>query len=188
MWSIDASPSPLTLLWTLTVVVLSVGISGLLLFVVGAGFVRSWGGVFERAAFRRYRTRCSQGDELLARGDFAGAVQIFSEVFFLKPIRYESPLIAEVATYHTGLLSRLITIADEMGKGRARLPALPEADRLLAERIDLYYDYCRARRANDTDRLREDRRRLRDNAARIRVAVERLLDDIRVSEERVLYH
>jgi hypothetical protein len=188
MWSIDVPPSPLTLIFTTLLVVISIGIIGFLLFLAFSGFFRSFGGSFERAAFRRYSTRCSHGDELLEQGDFAGAVQIFGEVFFLKPIRYDSPLISEVANYHTGLLSRLLTIADEMGKGRARLPSLPDADRLLAERIDLYYDYFRARRENDTDRVREDTRRLRDNEAQVRVAVERLINEIRSSEERVLYH
>ena len=188
MLSIDAPPSPLTLLFTAMLIVISIGIIGFLLFLVFSAFLRSFGGSFERAAFRRYSTRCGRGDELLEQGDFAGAVQIFGEVFFLKPIRHDSTLLSDIGNYHTGLLSRLLTVADEMGKGRARLPSLPDADRLLAERLELHYDYFRARKDNDTDRMREDTRCLRDNEAQVRVVVGRLLNEIRSSEERVLYH
>ncbi|MEW6299768.1 MAG: hypothetical protein AB1671_18910 [Thermodesulfobacteriota bacterium] len=188
MPSIDDPTSPLTLVVSVLLLCAGVGIAAYVLFAVGAAFVRSFGGFFERAAFQRFRLRCHRGDALLERGDFARAVQVFGEAFFLKPIRHDPTLLSEISNYHTGLLSRLLTVADEMGKGRARLPALADVDRLLAERLDLHLDYFRARRREDGERMRESVRRLRENEIQVRKAVGRLIGEIRASEERVLYH
>ena len=109
--------------------------------------------------------------------------------FFLKPIRRESELLSDIANYHTGLLSRLLTIADEMGKGRARLPSLADVDRLLSERLELQFDYFRALKRADRDKLYAAEERLKENEDLTRLAIKRLLDEIRSSsEERVLYH
>lgn len=186
--SFDTSISPLTLVFGAILLLLGIGIIGYLLFLVFSAFTRSFGGFFERAAFRRYNLRCDRGDELLERGDFAGAVQIFGDAFFLKPIRHDSTLLSDIGNYHTGLLSRLLTVADEMGKGRARLPSLADADRLLAERLETHLDYFRALKQDDSERMRESINRLRENESQIRAAVERLISEIRSSEERVLYH
>jgi len=86
------------------------------------------------------------------------------------------------------LLIRLLTVADEMGKGRARLPSLADTDRLLAERLEIHLDYFRTLKRNETQQLRAIVRGLRVNEAQARAAIGRLIEEIRSSEERVLYH
>ncbi|MGE0827181.1 MAG: hypothetical protein AB7P18_34270, partial [Candidatus Binatia bacterium] len=92
------------------------------------------------------------------------------------------------ANYHTGLLSRLLTIADELGKGRVRLLSLARVDRLLAERLETQLEYFRMLKRNDRERVRETERRLRDNQGQVQTAITRLIDEIRSSEEKVMYH
>jgi hypothetical protein len=170
------------------ILVVAVGVVTYLFSLVLSALIHSFGGVFERAMFRRYGTRCEQGDELLEKGDLAGAVQVFAEAFFLKSVRRDSSLVSDIANYHTGLLSRLLTVADEMGKGRARLPSLADADRLLAERLEIHSDYFRTLKRGEPQQLREIERSLRVNEAQVRAAIGRWIEEIRSSEEKVLYH
>jgi len=168
--------------------VVALGIALYLLILLFSAFTSAFGGMFERATFHRYSTRCAQGDALLEKENFADALQVFANAFFLKPIRRDSELLSDIANYHTGLLSRLLTIADEMGKGRARLPSLATTDRLLAERIELQLEYIRSRKRTARPQLRELERRLRENQAQVRVSIAQLLEEIRSSEERIFYH
>jgi hypothetical protein len=169
-------------------IVLGVGIAAYIMFVMLTALSSSFGGMVEQAVFRRARARCEKGDAFLEKGDLAGAVRVFGEAFFLKPIRREPSLLSDIANYHTGLLSRLLTVADEMGKGRARLPSLAEVDRLLAERLEMHLDYFRTVKRDDPQHLREIERHLRENEAHVRASIRRLIEEIRSSEERVLYH
>ena len=125
---------------------------------------------------------------MLEKGDFSGAMRIFSESFFLKPIRRDSALLSDIANYHTGLLSRLLTIADELGKGSARLLSLADADRLLAARLEIQLEYFRTLKHGETSQLREIEHHLRENEAKVRTIIQRLIEEIRSSEERVMYH
>lgn len=161
---------------------------GYLCSLLFSAFSSSFGGVFEQSALRRYSARCRQGDALLEKGDLVGAVRIFSESFFLKPIRRDSSLLSDIANYHTGLLSRLLTVADELGKGSARLLSLADTDRLLAERLEIQLEYFRMQKRGETELLRKIEPRLRENEAKVRAAVRRLVEEIRTSEERVMYH
>ena len=165
-----------------------IGVSVYLLVLVASACSQSFGGFFERAAFRRSSTRCAQGDQLLEKGDLAGAVDIFSRAFFLRPIRRDSALLSEIADYHTRLLSRLLVVADEMGKGHARLPSLAETDRLLTERLETHLEYFSALRKGEDEQAQQLARRLREHETRVRAGLERLISEIRSSEERVLYH
>lgn len=189
MFSLTPPTSLLTLVLGAILLVAAVAITAYVVFLLLSAFSGSFGGFFERALFRRYSSRCRQGDELLEKGDFAAAVRLFGDAFFLKPVRRDSSLLSDIANYHTGLLSRLLTVADEMGKGRARLPSLADADRLLAERLELHLDYFRTLKHGGTaQQTREIERRLRANEGQVRTAVSRLISEIRSSEERVLYH
>lgn len=182
---------PTTLLFLVFSVLLcfaAVGATVYLLTLLFSAFVNAFGGMLERALFRRYSTRCAQGDALLEKGDLLGAMQTFAKAFFLKPVRRNSELLSDIANYHTGLLSRLLTIADELGKGRARLPALATTDRLLAERLELQLDYFRSQKRDDLARLDEIERQLRKNQTRVRSSITQLVAEIRSSEEKVLYH
>jgi len=188
MTTLENMPQPALVLLGVFLLVIGLGVVIYLMSVVGSALMRSFGGVFEQAMFHRYGLRCRQGDELLEKGDLAGAVRVFAEAFFLKPVRRDSSLLSDIANYHTGLLSRLLTVADEMGKGRARLPSLADTDRLLAERLEIHLDYFRVLKRGETQQLREIERSLRANEAQVRAAIGRLIEEIRSSEERVMYH
>ncbi len=198
--------SSITLLSGLFFLVIGTGIIYLLVKVFVSGFRSSFGGLFERAAFRRQSLRCQRGDELLERGDLAGAVQAFGSAFFLRPIRQDSSLLTAVGKYHTGLLNRLLTVADEksqhslqthkkagdvypsMDTGRLSLPALADTDRLLAERLEIQLDAFRERTGGDLPTAAIDSR-LKENERQLRSAIDRLLHEIASSgEERVVYH
>ena len=186
---VEAATSPLTLLLSLGMLVLGLGILVPLVLVLLAAFQTVLGGVLERAAFRRSGLRCGRGDALIEQGDFAGAVRLFGEAFFLRPVRRDAELLSDIANYHSGLLSRLLTIADEMGKSVIHLPSLAVVDRLLAERLEIQLDYFRARKRRDAERLRDSQERLTKNQQLTRAAIDRLLNEIRSSsEEGVLYH
>lgn len=168
--------------------VVAVGATLYLLALLFSAFMSAFGGMFERALFRRHTSRCAQGDTLMEKGDLLGAMQIFARAFFLNPVRRNSELLADIANFHTGLLSRLLTVADELGNGRARLPALAKTDQLLAERLELQLDYFRSRKRDDRPRLHDLERQLRENQTRVRSSITQLIGEIRSSEEKVLYH
>jgi hypothetical protein len=168
--------------------IFAAGVVLYLLTLLFSAFTSTFGGMFERGAFQRHSTRCAQGDALLEKGNFPDALQAYANAFFLRPIRRDSELLSDIANYHTGLLSRLLTIADEMGKGRARLPALATTDRFLAERLELQLEYIRGRKRLARPQLRELERRLRENQAQVRTSITQLLEEIRSSEERIFYH
>jgi hypothetical protein len=186
--AIENMSQPALVLLGLFLLVVAIGVITYLVSLVCSALMRSFGGVFEQARFRRYSLRCGQGDELLEKGDLAGAMRVFADAFFLKSIRRDSSLLSDIANYHTGLLSRLLTVADEMGKGRARLPSLADTDRLLAERLEIQLDYFRTLKGGEPKQLREFERSLRVNETQVRAAISRLIEEIRASEERVLYH
>lgn len=180
--------TPLDVALGVILLTLGVTIAGYLAFWLLSALSSSFGGVFEQARFRRYRTRCDRGDALFEKGELLNAVDLFAEAFFLKPVRRDSTLLSVIANYHTGLLSRLLTVADELGKGRARLHSLVDTDRLLAERLEWQLEYFRLAQRGEFQRLREVEQRLRDNETWVRAAVRRLVEEIRSAEERVVYH
>ena len=188
MFPSASSASPLTIVVSIILFAVGIGLLGYLCSLLFSAVSSSFGGVFEQSALRRYTARCRQGDALLEKGDLAGAMRIFADSFFLKPIRRDSSLLSDIANYHTGLLSRLLTVADELGKGSARLLSLADTDRLLAERLEIQLEYFRLRKRGETQLVREIEPRLRENEAKVRAAVRRLVEEIRTSEERVMYH
>lgn len=180
--------TPLDLALSVVLLALGVTIAGYLGFLLFSALSSSFGGVFEQARFRRYRTRCERGDALFEKGELIDAMDLFANAFFLKPVRRDSSLLSDIANYHTGLLSRLLTVADELGNGRARLLSLADTDRLLAERLEWQLEYFQAAQRGELQRLREIEQRLRENETRVRTIVRRLVEEIRSAEERVVYH
>jgi hypothetical protein len=177
-----------TMIFSVVLLGVGIGVVGYLCSLLFSALSSSFGGIFEQSALRRYSARCKRGDELLEKGDLSGAMRVFAESFFLKPIRRDSSLLSDIANYHTSLLSRLLTIADELGKGSARLMSLAETDRLLAERLEIQLDYFRMLKRGETQNLRALDHRLRENEGKVRTTVQRLIEEIRSSEERVMYH
>ena len=188
MFSITSPASLMAMVLGVVFCVVAAAVGVYLLRLLASAFSQSFGGVFERAAFQRCSTRCARGDELFEKGDHAGAMQAFAEAFFLRPVRRDTDLLSDIANYNTGLLSRLLTIADELGKGRIRLLSLARTDRLLAERLGIQLDYFRATKRGDHERLRDIERRLRENQTQVRTAITQLIEEIRSSEEKVMYH
>ncbi|MBI4519142.1 MAG: hypothetical protein HY699_25405 [Deltaproteobacteria bacterium] len=143
---------------------------GLLLYLVGLLFnaarppldgliSRRW----EHWLVARSLARARRGDSLRERGDLEGALREFQAAFFLHPV-HDRTLAATVANHHTGLLSRLIAITEEVQGGTVRLFALGKVDRLLNERSELqrryFADRARARRHQLERQLHENRREL----------------------------
>ncbi len=182
-------PDPsLTLIFSILLLAVGIGVVGYLCFLLFSALSASFGGFFEQARFRRHSARCQRGDALLEKGDLTDAAQVFIEAFFFKPVRHEASLLSSIANYHTGLLSRLLTVADELGKGRARLVSLADTDRLLAERLEIQLEYFRSLKQEEESPFQNFDHRLRVNETRVRASLKRLLQEIRSSEERVLYH
>ena len=154
---------------------------------VSAGVWSYVGARLERLAFRRSHLRCRTGDRLFEKGEFAGAIDAFADAFFLRVVKRDTSLLADIADHHTGLMSRLLSVADEMRRGRARLPSLADLDRLLAERLEVQLDYLRAQKRG-TGGGRGTALRLKANDKEVRRALGRLVSEIRASEEKVLYH
>jgi hypothetical protein len=188
MFSSSSLDPTLTVFFTALLLTVGISVAGYLCFLLFFALSTSFGGLFEQSRFRRHSVRCQRGDELLEQGDLTNAAQAFVDAFFLKPIRHESSLLSTIANYHTGLLSRLLTVADELGKGRARLTSLADADRLLAERLEIQLEYFRSRKQEESAPQQNFDHRLRANESRVRASLQRLLEEIRSSEERVLYH
>ncbi len=188
MFSLTTSASSLTIIFSVILLIVGIGIVSYLCFLLFSAISASFGGFFEQAIFRRSTARCQRGDALLEKGDLSAATQAFADAFFFKPIRHEASLLSDVANYHTGLLSRLLTVADELGQGRARLTSLADTDRLLAERLEIQLEYFRALKRGETQHLRSFDHRLRENETRVRSSLKRLIEEIRSSEERMLYH
>jgi hypothetical protein len=188
MFSLTSPDSTLTLIFSVLLLSAGIGVVGYLCFLLCSALSTSFGGSFEQARFRRHSIRCQRGDALLEKGDLTNAAQAFVDAFFLKPIRHEASLLSSIANYHTGLLSRLLTVADELGKGRARLISLADTDRLLAERLEIQLEYFRALKQEETLPFHNFDHRLRVNEVHVRASLKRLLEEIRSSEERVLYH
>jgi len=183
----------MTFLLALLFFIVAVGVLSYLLAllftaVASTGLLGTLGAATERAAFRRLVNRCSQGDQLFEHGDLAGAVEVYAEAFFLKPVKKDVALLSDIGNHHTGLLSRLLTVADEMGKGRARLPSLADVDQGLAERLEMQLDYLRASKQRAGDQVQDVERRLKENENMVRESLSRLIAEIRASEEKVFYH
>jgi len=85
----------------------------------------------DRAQLRRCLTRQRRGDARLAANDTAGALREFTAAFCFIVPRAGVQLIADITRLHTGLLSRFVTIGDDLPGNRVQLLALAKVERLL---------------------------------------------------------
>lgn len=139
----------------------------------------------ERTRFQRRLAHAARGDSYLAARQLDAALREFEAAFCLMVIRGESRLVDQVARHHDGLLSRLLTLADDVPHQRVRLFALKKVDRLLDRRREMQRAYLQlqARGWRDTRRLQLERE-LRRNAAETRSAVRELVADLQVLSSR----
>lgn len=153
-------------------------ILGILLGVVGLGVVavtalllvgplrRPIVAAVDRARLRRCVARQKRGDAHLAADDVRSALREFTEAFCFIVPRADARLLGDIARLHTGLLSRFVTIGDDLPGDRVQLLALAKVERLLDQWTEAQRRAVRAP-LNPTDgaELRR-RRRLAQEAIR----------------------
>jgi len=143
----------------------------------------------EGARFRRCLTRVARGDLQLQGRQIEAALREFEAAFCLLIVRVDARLAEQIARHHTGLLSRLLSVADDLPQQRVRLLALAKVDRLLDRRGDMQRAYLqlRNRPLRDGRRLQLERE-LRRNARETRAAVRELIADLQLlSGRKVAY-
>jgi hypothetical protein len=139
----------------------------------------------ERRRFVRLLARTARIDEHLRAGRRHAALREIPHAFATFTIRADTRLAAAVATHHTGLLSRILTLTEALPQSRVRLLSLAKVDRLITRRTDLQHALLQLHSAS----LRDGRRiqlvrELRRNGSDLRAAVRELLDDVELLAAR----
>jgi hypothetical protein len=142
-------------------------------------------GGLERARFQRALARCARADAHLQTRQTEGALRELEAAFCLITVRADERLVERIARHHTGLLSRLLSVADDIPHQRVRLLALAKVDRLLDRRGEMQRAYLqlRNRSLRDGRRLQLERE-LRRNARDTRTALRELVSDLQVISAR----
>ena len=146
-------------------------------------------GALERARFQRCLARAARGDAHLQERQIEPALRELEVAFCLMIVRADPRLADQIPRHHTGLLSRLLSVADDLPQQRVRLLALAKVDRLLARRSEMQRAYVqlRNRPLRDARRLQLEGA-LRRNARDTRAAVRELISDLQViSARKVAY-
>src|SRR5262249_9162287 len=95
----------------------------------------------ERARFQRCLARCTRGDAYLQARQVDAALRELEAAFCLLIVRADPRLAEQIGRHHVGLLSRLLSVADDLPQGRVRLLALAKVDRLLDRRGEMQRAY-----------------------------------------------
>jgi hypothetical protein len=143
----------------------------------------------ERARFQRCLARAARGDAHLHERQTEPALREFEAAFCLLIVRADARLAEQIQRHHTGLLSRLLSMADDLPPQRVRLLALAKVDRLLDRRADMQRAYLqlRNRPLRDARRLQLERE-LRRNTRDTRAAVHELIADLQlITSRKVAY-
>ena len=139
----------------------------------------------ERARLQRCLARAARGDAHLHEHEIEAALREFEAAFCLIIVRADPRLAEQIPRHHTGLLSRLLSVADDLPPQRVRLLALAKVDRLLDRRNEMQRAYLQLR----SRPLRDGRRRqleaeLRRNTQELRAGVRELIADLHVLSTR----
>ena len=139
----------------------------------------------ERARFQRCLARTARGDAHLQLRQVEAALREFEVAFCLMIVRADARLADKITRHHTGLLSRLLSVADDLPAQGVRLLALAKVDRLLDRRGEMQRGYLqlRSRPLRDGRRLQLERE-LRRNTRDMRAAVHELVADLEVISAR----
>jgi len=134
---------------------------------------------WERARFRRCLARAARGEAFLQVRNVEAGLRELESAFCLMIVRADPRLADQIARHHTGLLSCLLTVADDLPSQRVRLLALAKVDRLLDRRGEMQRAYLqlRSRPLRDGRRLQLERE-LRRNARDTRAAIRELIADL----------
>ncbi|HUI24563.1 MAG TPA: hypothetical protein VL403_00660 [Candidatus Kryptonia bacterium] len=146
-----------------------------------------WTTGVERWRIERCIATGRRGDALREQGNLDAALHAYQAGFFLHPVR-DRQLATTVANHHTGLLSRLISITEDMQGGTVRLFSLAKVDRLLNERSDLQRRYLANRQSSDRQRQREVDRQLAQNRSELQAALRQLIVEIQGSRPAERLH
>ena len=179
-----------TVLVALLLLPLAVGLVAGLLALLLRPLLPTFVAAIERARFQRCVARAARGDALLQSRHVEGALRELEAAFCLMIVRGDARLMEQIGRHHTGLLSRLLSVADDLPQHRVRLLALAKVDRLLDRRSEMQRAHLqlRSRPLRDSRRLQLERE-LRRNARETRAAVRELVADLQVlSTRKVAYH
>jgi hypothetical protein len=136
----------------------------------------------ERARVRRCVARRGRGDALLAADDVRGALREFAAAFCFVVPRADTRLAVEIDRLHTGLLSRFISIGDDLPGDRVQLLALAKVERLLDQWAEIQRHVARrAPSATDAVAVRRQRQLIRD-------AIRELTHELLARRQRPLLH
>ena len=174
------------LLATLLVVV-SLGLLLYLLSLVFNAASLPLGGLLERQRFARCAARARRCDALLQQGNIDAALRQLRGAFYLHPVSTRA-LSSTVANHHTALLSRVLSVTNDLQGGTVRLLSLAKTDRLLAERSELQRRYFAAKQSRRSERVREIQRQLRVNSRELDAALEQLLAEVRAAHQPARFH
>ena len=105
--------------------------------------------------------------------------------FCLFTVRGDGRLIEQIAAHHTGLLSRFLTVIEDLPQGRVRLLSVAKVDRILDRRGELEAALLQLRNRSWRDGRRiQLERELRRNANELRAAVRELVADVQLLAAR----
>jgi hypothetical protein len=144
---------------------------------------------FERVRFQRCLARAARGDAHLQERQIEAALRELEAAFCLMIVRADARVADQIPRHHAGLLSRLLSVADDLPPQRVRLLALAKVDRLLDRRTDMQRAYLQLRNRPLRDgRRMQLERELRRNARDARSAVRELVADLQlITARKVAY-
>lgn len=135
----------------------------------------------ERARFARCLARAARADSALKSRRVDVALRDLEQSFCLFTIRADPRLAEQIAAHHTGLLSRFLTLIEDLPQGRVRLLSLAKVDRILERRSDLENALVQLRNRSWRDGRRiQLERELRRSAHDLRAAVRELVADVQL--------
>ena len=169
----------------LVLIPVALALLGGLLVLLGRPLVGPAIGALERGRFQRALAHCARGDTHLQGRQTEAALRELEAAFCLMTVRADARVAEQIPRHHTGLLSRLLSVADDIPHQRVRLLALAKVDRLLDRRAEMQRAYLqlRSRPLRDGRRLQLERE-LRRNARDTRAAVRELVADLLVISAR----
>lgn len=139
----------------------------------------------ERARFQRRANHVARADAHLRERQVDAALRELEGAFCLFTVRIDARLVEQIGRHHTGLLSRLLSVADDVPHHRVRLLSLAKVDRLLERRAEMQRAHLQLRARPVRDARRQQLgRELRRNARDTRAAVRELIADIQLISGR----
>jgi len=174
-----------TLLGAMVLLPLGIGIAGGLLVLLLHPVLPPALRALERGRFGRVLARTARADSHLKARRIDAALRDVEQSFYLHTLRADTRLADQIAAHHTGLLSRVLTVIDDLPRGRVRLLSLAKVDRLLERRGELQRALLQLRNRSLRDGRRiQLERELRRNARDLRGAIRELVADVQLLAAR----